>query len=180
MTKIPRGTIPVLSPELIDKPTQNLTITATRTNSSYKHTIKWCVISNGSVDSPDPPDANWTTLVTKGTTESFTVTYNDLKAKLDADGAYVGIIRVNAVTYDSGDNYVGPSDGTSVNSKIKTGMVPLALYDDLGGGVGVTLTGSPSGREGIFVDDKGPFEITQVTLNIGGQSKTGYILFCEG
>ena len=151
-----------------------LSITVTRKNTSFYHTVEWRVKpSNGSWSS-------WTTLATKVATKNFSIPFNTIAAKLGS--AYLGDIQVRALTYDgtsSSANQIG--EGTEsdalVSATIKTGLTPLALYDDMGGNVGVTLAGTPKDEPGVWIKDDGPFEPTSITYKDGsGNNKTIVVL----
>ena len=118
-----------------------LSITVTRKSTSFYHTVQWRVKpSNGSWSA-------YTTLGTKVATKDFSVPFSTIAAKLGS--AYLGDIEVLVTTYNGNTSSASKIGTNTATATIKTGLTPLALYDDMGGNVGVTLAGTPKDEPGV-------------------------------
>lgn len=110
----------------------NLSITITKYVSTYTTTIKYKV------------EGTEYTLATKSAGTSFSLSFNDLKALI---GSFTSsVVEITAITYNN-DFEVG-SDRKSII--VQTGNIPLSLYDNRQGSVGVTFGEEATGAGARF------------------------------
>lgn len=110
-------------------------------------------------DTVTPPSAQYTwtvtyelegttyTLQTKGTTNTFSVPYNTLVSQLGGDNSAEIVVTV--------ETFFGaiPLGTNTASALIKTGAMPLSLWDDMNGGVGATFGLEASGPGVNFMID---------------------------
>jgi hypothetical protein len=112
----------------------NLSISITKYVSTYTTTVKYKV------------EGTEYTLATNSADTSFSLSFNALKALI---GSFTSsVVEITAITYDN-DYEIG-SDRKSII--VQTGKIPLSLYDNRKGSVGVTFGGEATGA-GFNVKD---------------------------
>lgn len=112
----------------------NLSISITKYVSTYTTTVKYKV------------EGTEYTLATNSADTSFSLSFNALKALI---GSFTSsVVEITAITYDN-DYEIG-SDRKSII--VQTGKMPISLYDDRKGNVGVTL-GEQAAGAGFNVKD---------------------------
>jgi len=107
----------------------NLSISITKYVSTYTTTVKYKV------------EGTEYTLATKSAATSFSLSFNALKALI---GSFTSsVVEITAITYDN-DYEIG-SDRKSII--VQTGKIPLSLYDNRQGSVGVTFGEEATGKD---------------------------------
>lgn len=91
------------------------------------------------------------TLQTQGLTKTFTVPYNTLVSQLGGDNS--AEITVTVETFITGGLYPITIGTNTASALIKTGAMPLSLWDDMNGGVGATFGLEASGPGVNFMID---------------------------
>lgn len=141
LTTIPRSSTVTVSPALIDSVATPLDIAVDLKDSSYTHTVKWSV---------DKGDTTPVTLATKVQTGSFSVPYNDIKAKV---GVYTAATITVEVETFRGNTSIGTN--TASTQFLNRSKLPLSLYDDLEGDVGATIGAeADEGGFNVYLDTK--------------------------
>ena len=121
LTSIPRNNSFTISPLLLTSG-QTATITADRHGTSYTSTITW---SNG---------INSGTITSESTETSWQVSYETL-----SNGIPVGTSRAVTFTCTTYNGSTQVGDIVTLSLTINTGKIPVSMYDDGNGNVGVTI-----------------------------------------
>ena len=121
LTSIPRNNSFTISPLLLTSG-QTATITADRHGTSYTSTITW---SNG---------INSGTITSESAETSWQVTYETL-----SNGIPVGTSRAITFTCKTYNGSTQVGDIVTLSLTINTGKIPVSMYDDGNGNVGVTI-----------------------------------------